>query len=83
MVSQVVEDILAFPDIKTLAFQLADDGFAEFFQGNPRIGPSLGRRDHLPEQHPREIVTRRPASGLGRIPHILLANCLFCIALFL
>ena len=65
------------------AFQLADDGFAELVQGNARIFPSLSGRDHLPEQHPRQIIPRRPTSGPGLIPYMLLADCLFCIALFL
>lgn len=60
-IGQVFEDILAFPDIEALVFQLADNGFGELVQGNPRIGPSLSGRDHLPEQHSREIIPRRPA----------------------
>lgn len=68
-VGQAFEDILAFADIEALAFQLADDGFAELVQGEPRIFPSLSGRDHLPEQHPRQIVTRQPTSDLSRIPH--------------
>lgn len=40
-IGQVFEDILAFPDIEALAFQLADDGFGELVQGEPRIFPSL------------------------------------------
>lgn len=68
-IGQVFEDILAFADIEALAFQLADDCFGKFVQGEPHIFPSLSGRDHLPEQHPRQIVTGRPTSGLGRIPH--------------
>ncbi|KZS56946.1 hypothetical protein AS890_06935 [Rhizobium anhuiense bv. trifolii] len=79
-VSEVFEDILALPDIEALAFQVADDGFGELVQGEPRIFPSVSGRDHLPEQNPRQIVTRRPTSGLGRIPHPLLPGDLFCTA---
>lgn len=80
-VSEVFKDILALPDIKTLAFQLADDGFGQLVQCKSRIFPSLSGRDHLPKQHPRQIVTRRLTSGLGLIPDILLADRLLCVAL--
>ncbi|TAU07813.1 hypothetical protein ELI55_24645 [Rhizobium ruizarguesonis] len=82
-IGQVFEDILAFSDIETLALQLPDDGFGQLVQNKSRILPTLSGCDHLPEQHPRQIVTKRPTSGLGRIPHPLLPGDLFCAALFL
>jgi hypothetical protein len=82
-IDQVFEGVFAFPDIEALAFQLADNGFGQLVQGDPRIFPSLSGRNHLPEQHPRQIVTRRPTSVPSIIPHPLLPGDLFCTALFL
>jgi hypothetical protein len=82
-VSEFVKDFLTLPDVEPLTLKLFDECIPNLTNCAVRVLLALRGRDHLPKQHPCEIVPARTSSHLGLIANFVLALRLLCIPLLL
>lgn len=82
-VSEFVKDFLALPDVEPLTLKLFDECIPNLTNCAVRVLLALRSRDHLPKQHPCQIVPARTSAHFSLIANFLLALRLLCISLLL